>query len=91
MTRQELIAIVSGSTNTSQAQVDNTFTAIFSAIEDLLKTGQSLIVPGFGTFSVKDRAARTGRNPRTGESLEIAAAKAAHFKQSKVLKEALNA
>ena len=58
-----------------------------STITDSLKNGISVVVPGFGSFSVKDRAARTGRNPQTGQTIQIAAARVPHFKAGSKLKE----
>jgi DNA-binding protein HU-beta len=55
-----------------------------------LKTGDSVVLVGFGTFSVRDRAARTGRNPQTGEEIQIKAAKVPAFKAGKALKDAVN-
>jgi DNA-binding protein HU-beta len=66
-------------------------TAITDNIAGVLVQGETITLPGFGTFSLAERAARTGRNPKTGEALEIAASRAAKFKQAKALKDALNA
>lgn len=60
------------------------------AIEDSLKNGESVSLVGFGTFLVRDRAPRTGRNPQTGATIQIAAAKVPAFKAGKALKDALN-
>ena len=59
-------------------------------ITGALKEGDQVVLVGFGTFSVKDRAARTGRNPQTGETIQIAAAKVPGFKAGKALKDAVN-
>jgi len=61
-----------------------------SAVTTALSTGDQVTLVGFGTFSVRDRAARTGRNPRTGEEIKIAAAKIPAFKAGKALKDAVN-
>ena len=61
-----------------------------SAVTTALSTGDQVTLVGFGTFSVRDRAARTGRNPRTGEEIAIAAAKIPAFKAGKALKDAVN-
>jgi DNA-binding protein HU-beta len=61
-----------------------------SAVADVLKRGDSVSLVGFGTFEVRERQARTGRNPRTGETMTIAASKAPSFKAGKALKDAVN-
>jgi DNA-binding protein HU-beta len=63
--------------------------AILDVIQDELAAGNKLTLTGFGTFSVSERKARTGRNPRTGEEIKIPACKVAQFKPGKVLKEAV--
>ena len=60
------------------------------AVADSLKKGDSVSLVGFGTFTVKDRAARTGRNPQTGEPIQISAARVPSFKAGKALKDAVN-
>jgi len=64
--------------------------AVIESITDALKAGDSVVLVGFGTFAVKDRAARTGRNPQTGKPIEISAAKIPGFKAGKALKDAVN-
>nr|WP_221200428.1 HU family DNA-binding protein [Litorivivens lipolytica] len=64
--------------------------AVVDSITDALKKDDSVSLVGFGTFSVKERAARTGRNPQTGEPINIAAAKIPSFKAGKALKDAVN-
>jgi DNA-binding protein HU-beta len=64
--------------------------AVFEAITDALKSGDSAKVPGFGSFSVSERGARKGRNPATGETIKIAASKGVRFKAGKELKESVN-
>ena len=64
--------------------------ATIDSITDALKDGEQVVLVGFGTFHVKDRAARTGRNPRTGETIQIKASKSPGFKAGKVLKDAVN-
>ena len=63
---------------------------MFKAVKKALKTGDSISLVGFGTFVVRKRAARTGRNPRTGETIKIKASKVPAFKAGKALKDALN-
>lgn len=74
----------------SRRQAAAAFDAVFAAITDALKSGDSAKVPGFGSFSVSERGARKGRNPATGESIKIAASKGVRFKAGKELKEAVN-
>ena len=64
--------------------------SMIDSITDSLKKGDSVVLVGFGTFSVRERAARTGRNPQTGEEIQIAAAKVPAFKAGKALKDAVN-
>ncbi|EAT10701.1 HU family DNA-binding protein, partial [Bermanella marisrubri] len=64
--------------------------ATVDAITNALKEGDQVVLVGFGTFAVKERAARTGRNPQTGQPIEIAAAKVPGFKPGKALKDAVN-
>jgi DNA-binding protein HU-beta len=64
--------------------------ALIKTIETTLKAGDSITLVGFGTFAVKDRAERTGRNPQTGQEITIAAAKVPSFKPGKSLKDAVN-
>ena len=64
--------------------------AVIESVTGALKAGESVVLVGFGTFSVKDRAARTGRNPQTGKAISIAAAKIPGFKAGKALKDAVN-
>ncbi|MGR5307671.1 HU family DNA-binding protein, partial [Vibrio mediterranei] len=64
--------------------------AITQSIEEVLSQGEEVSLIGFGTFKVNERAARTGRNPKTGETMQIAASKSPSFKAGKVLKEACN-
>lgn len=91
MNKSELIAAVAEKAGITKAQADAALTAITDNIAGVLVQGETITLPGFGTFSLAERAARTGRNPKTGEALEIAASRAAKFKQAKALKDALNA
>lgn len=90
MKKQDFIKAVAESADVSQATANACFDAMVDAITDCLKNEDSLTFVGFGTFSVKHRAARQGRNPRTGETIEIKAANVPSFKAGKALKEALN-
>ena len=85
MKESELASHVAAQASLSKAQADSAVDAVFSAIGDALAIGESVLIPGFGTFTTKTRAARQGRNPRTGESLSIAASKPPSFKAGKAL------
>jgi len=74
----------------TRRQAAAAFEAVFGAISDALKAGESAKVPGFGSFSVAQREARKGRNPATGASITIKASKSVRFKVGKELKEAVN-
>lgn len=74
----------------TKRQATAAFEAIFDAITQALKTGESAKVPGFGSFSISERAARKGRNPATGASINIKASKSVRFKAGKELKESVN-
>ena len=74
----------------NRRQAAEAFEAVFGAIVASLKAGESAKVPGFGSFTVSERAARKGRNPATGESISIRASKSVRFKAGKELKEAVN-
>jgi DNA-binding protein HU-beta len=90
MNKAELIDAVAGSANLSKADAGRAVDAVVEAVSKALKKGQQVSVVGFGTFSVKHRAARSGRNPRTGETIKIAASNVPGFKAGKALKDAVN-
>lgn len=89
MNKTELINAVAAKAEISKKDADKAVAAVFAAIEDALKAGEKVQLIGFGTFEVKERAARTGHNPKTGESIEIAAAKVPSFKAGAALKTAV--
>ncbi len=90
MNKAELIDAVAEAADISKASAANALDAVINSITNALKNGETVSLVGFGTFSVKERAARTGRNPRTGEEITIAAAKVPGFKPGKALKDAVN-
>jgi DNA-binding protein HU-beta len=90
MNKAELIDAVAGSASLSKADAGRAVDAVVDSITKALKHGQQVSVVGFGTFSVKHRAARQGRNPRTGETIEISASNVPGFKAGKALKDAVN-
>jgi DNA-binding protein HU-beta len=90
MNRKELAEALAKKTETSNAAADRTIAAFIEIISNTLKKGDSLSLVGFGAFSVKKRAARTGRNPKTGAELKIKASKVPSFKAGATLKAAVN-
>ncbi|PTQ90324.1 HU family DNA-binding protein [Agitococcus lubricus] len=89
MNKSELIDAIAGSAEITKADAGRALDATIAAITAALKAGDAVTLVGFGTFSVKERAARKGRNPKTGESLDIAASKVPDFKAGKGLKDAV--
>lgn len=90
MNKQELVDQVAETADLSKTKAQEVVEAIFDSIKTSLKKGDEVRLVGFGTFSVSDRAATTGRNPRTGESIAIPASKQPKFKPGKELKDAVN-
>lgn len=90
MNKSELIEAIAASADIPKAAASRALDAMVDAVADSLKKGDSVSLVGFGTFTVKDRAARTGRNPQTGEPIQISAAKVPSFKAGKALKDAVN-
>jgi DNA-binding protein HU-beta len=90
MNRSELIAALSTKTNSTKADADRNIAALIDIITDTLKKGDNVALVGFGTFEVRKRAARAGRNPGTGEAIKIKASKAPAFKAGTTLKAAVN-
>ena len=91
MNKTELVAAVAAKAEISKKDAEAAVTATFDAITAALAEGDKVALVGFGTFAVKERAARTGLNPQTKEKIEIAASKAPVFKAGKALKDAVNA
>jgi DNA-binding protein HU-beta len=90
MNKSELIDAIAASANLSKADAGRALDGLVGAVTKALKKGQTVSLVGFGTFSVRKRAARTGRNPRTGETIKIKASKNPAFKAGKALKDAVN-
>lgn len=90
MNKSELINHIATTAGLSKAQATAALQAVETGVIGTLANGGQVSLVGFGTFSIKDRAARTGRNPKTGEELQIAASKVPTFKAGKALKEAVN-
>ncbi len=90
MNKGELIESVSSSAGMSRADATKAVDAVLDSVTRTLSGGGSVSLVGFGTFSVKSRAARMGRNPRTGEAIHIKASRVPGFKAGKALKDAVN-
>ena len=90
MNKNDLVAAVAASTGLSKADSANSVDSVIDAITGALKGGQEVRLVGFGTFSVANRAASQGRNPRTGERISIPASRQPKFKAGKALKAAAN-
>jgi DNA-binding protein HU-beta len=88
--KAELVDAVAESADISKAAATRAVDGMVAAVSTALQKGDQVSLVGFGTFSVKERAARTGRNPRTGETINIAASKNPVFKAGKALKDAVN-
>ena len=90
MNKSELIEHIAGEAEISKAAATRALNALIQAVTKTLKKNGTVSLVGFGTFAVGKRAARTGRNPRTGAAIKIKAAKVPKFRPGKVLKDALN-
>ncbi len=90
MNKGDLIEAVANDAGLSKADAARAVDAIIGAITGTLQSGGQVSLVGFGTFTVKQRAARQGRNPRTGETIQIKASKVPGFKAGKALKDAVN-
>ena len=90
MNKADLVAKVAEKSGVTKKDAEKAVAGIFAAVQEALVAGDKVQVLGFGTFEVKERAARAGRNPQTGEELQIAASKNPSFKPGKALKEAVN-
>ena len=90
MNKSELIKQIAERADLTQAQAAKALNGFESVVTTTLAKGEDVVLVGFGTFKVTDRAARTGRNPQTGAEIQIAASKIPSFKAGKALKEAVN-
>jgi len=88
--KAELVDAIADTADISKAAATRALDALLGSVTTALKKGDQVSLVGFGTFQVKDRAARTGRNPQTGAPIEIAAARVPSFKPGKALKDAVN-
>ena len=87
MNKTELVKVVAEKANLTLGAAGDVVNAVVDAISEALVEGQEVALPGFGTYKVSERAARTGRNPATGATIEIPASKSISFKASKTLNE----
>ena len=90
MNKKQLVVKISSTLGQSKADAERTFDSITTIILDALKNDDTVKIAGFGTYKVAKRKARVGRNPRTGESIQIAASVVPSFKAGKAFKDALN-
>lgn len=90
MNKSELISQIAESADISKSEAGNALHAFMTAVTDTIKKGDKLTLLGFGTFSLSERSARTGRNPQTGKEIKIPAKKVVKFKVGKQLAETLN-
>lgn len=90
MNKTELVAAIAEKTNLTKADSEKALKAFTEVVAEELKKGEKITLVGFGTFEVSERAAREGRNPLTGETINIAASKSPKFKAGKALKDSLN-
>ena len=89
MNKAELIQAVVAKSGLSKKDAEVALAAVIDSVTEALKAGEKVAIVGFGTFAVKARAARTGKNPQTGEAIEIAACKVPAFAAGKALKDAI--
>ncbi|MCG8707113.1 DNA-binding protein HU-beta [Brenneria sp. 4F2] len=90
MNKSQLIDKIASDADISKAAAGRVLDAIIGSVTESLKEGDDVALVGFGTFSVRERAARTGRNPQTGKEISIPAAKVPGFRAGKTLKDAVN-
>ena len=90
MTKADLVNAMAEKAGLSKTDAEEALKAFIESVTGALKSGDKVALVGFGTFSVGERAARTGQNPQTGEKIQIAAAKVPKFKAGKALKDAVN-
>ena len=90
MNKTELVAAMAEQTNLSKKDAEAALKAFIDVVSEELKKGEKVQLVGFGTFEVSERAAREGRNPQTGETMEIKASKTPNFKAGKALKDMMN-
>ena len=90
MNKSELIEVIAEKSGLSKADATRALNAFTESVSEAMERGDDVVLVGFGTFLVKERSAREGRNPKTGEPLKIAASKSPSFRAGKALKETVN-
>ncbi|WP_113907341.1 nucleoid-associated protein HU-beta [Aliidiomarina celeris] len=90
MNKSQLIDKIAADAELSKAAAGRALDSMINAVTEALKEGDQVALVGFGTFAVRERSARTGRNPQTGQTIQISAAKVPAFKAGKALKDAVN-
>ncbi len=89
MNKSELVEAIANGSGVTKADANRILDAFMATVTDVLKSGDQVVLPGFGSFSTGNRSARTGRNPQTGQAIQIKASRVAKFKAGKSLKEAV--
>lgn len=89
MNKSELVEAIANGSGLTKTEASKVLDVFMATVTDVLKSGDQLVLPGFGSFSTGLRAARTGRNPQTGKEIQIKASRVAKFKAGKSLKEAV--
>ena len=89
MNKSELVEAIANGSGVTKADANRVLDTFMTTVTDALKSGDQVVLPGFGSFSTGNRSARTGRNPQTGQTIQIKASRVAKFKAGKSLKEAV--
>ncbi|WP_133126788.1 HU family DNA-binding protein [Legionella nagasakiensis] len=89
MNKSELVEAIANGSGVTKADASRVLDVFMATVTDVLKKGDQVVLPGFGSFSTGNRSARTGRNPQTGQTIQIKASRVAKFKAGKSLKEAV--
>ena len=89
MNKSELVSAVAGKVSLTKRDTEKVVSAVFESVKEAMSEGEKVQIIGFGTFDVRERKAREGRNPSTGEPIQISAAKVPTFKPGKALKDAV--
>lgn len=89
MNKSELVEAIAQGSGVTKADANRVLDTFMMTVTDTLKSGDQVVLPGFGSFSIGNRSARTGRNPQTGQTIQIKASRVAKFKAGKTLKEAV--
>jgi len=89
MNKSELVEAIANGSGVTKADANRVLDTFMATVTDVLKSGDQVVLPGFGSFSTGNRSARTGRNPQTGQAIQIKASRVAKFKAGKSLKEAV--